>query len=308
MGNRYCLICLLKENKRIFMKLAIILTCHNRIEKTKMALNTLINEEFLKQYNCDYIISLCDDGSSDNTANIIKSIYGEKVIVSYGNGNLFWNKGMALAMNSIKDVDVDFYIMINDDTIFYENALEIMFENFFSYNDKKIAISGAFHDEKLVTSYGGINVVNGIGVWVNPRDSILECELANWNCFLISKNYFNKIGEIDSYYQHAYGDWDYSKRIKLDGGHIYVTNKYVGICNRNPDKGTYRDVKLGKMKRLWLMVQKNSVPFKSQLHYCRKFYKDEWIKRTMMPYIFLIVGDWRIYKKICNLRDVKKII
>ena len=75
--------------------IAVLLTCHNRKDKTLLCLKALYDQEGL---NSDYLIEvfLVDDASTDGTAAAIKDKF-PLVNIIQGNGYLFWNQGMRLA-------------------------------------------------------------------------------------------------------------------------------------------------------------------------------------------------------------------
>lgn len=46
------------------------------------------------------------------------------------------------------------------------------------------------------------------------KTKYVKCDLANWNCFLITKGIIEKVGLIDPIYEHSLEDFDYSLRMK----------------------------------------------------------------------------------------------
>lgn len=272
------------------IKVAIVLTCFNRVEKTERALTTLLSSA----PDYDYHIFLCDDGSTDGTGYRISSII-QNVEIIKGNGQLFWARGMAVALKSAERIDPDFYLMINDDVEFKNNAISIMFDAYFSLNDCYCAVTGATQDGNGDCSYGGSykNALNDR--WVRPSMPMKECELANWNCFLISKDLYNMVGKIDDYYEHSYADYDYSNRIYLSGGRIFVASEYIGYCERNSIIGTWMDRSLSVRERIKRLHKRNGLPIKSQIHYYRKFEKQKWFLFVVKPYLIIL-------KDICKKR------
>ena len=73
------------------MRIAAIITCHNRKEKTLVCLKSL----FQIIQNID--VFLTDDGSTDGTSEAVKKIYPQVNIIQ-GDGNLFWSRGMYIVV------------------------------------------------------------------------------------------------------------------------------------------------------------------------------------------------------------------
>ena len=83
-------------NPRI-MKIAILMTCHNRRETTLRCLRGLPS---------DVEVYLVDDGSTDGTDEAVKATF-PKVNVIRGTGNLYWAKGMELAWKTCLQHEVE---------------------------------------------------------------------------------------------------------------------------------------------------------------------------------------------------------
>lgn len=72
------------------MRIAALLTCFNRKEKTLQCLKSL----FQVLPGC--IVFLVDDASTDGTSDAVKQLFPEVHIIR-GDGNLFWSRGMFTA-------------------------------------------------------------------------------------------------------------------------------------------------------------------------------------------------------------------
>ena len=69
------------------LKTAILITCYNRVEKTKLCLRHCFDAISLTK-NFDHDIFLLDDNSPDKTGEIIRNLY-PTINVIYGNGKYF---------------------------------------------------------------------------------------------------------------------------------------------------------------------------------------------------------------------------
>lgn len=273
-------------------KIAVVFTYYNRKEKTINCINKLHASVEKMGNTVQLSYYACDDGSTDNTSDELKKIIPD-LFICKGTGDLFWAKGMAKAMEYAEKDSADFYLMINDDVDFYDDVLKVMLESFESVNDEMCAIVGSTKDAiSGEHTYGG-QIWNGKGlrssiVKVVPDRPCPECNQANWNCFLIPRKLYERIGKIDDYYAHSWADFDYSNRISKAGYSIFVANNYVGTCSRNKIEGTWRDTSLKLHQRLKLMNKKNGLPFLSYWHYCKKFYGWESILVFLKPYLSVV--------------------
>lgn len=269
------------------ISISVIMTCFNRRKKTVACLKSLLLQEDVEQYEINFFI--CDDGSTDGTSSAVLELCPSATVVK-GTGNLFWAKGMAKALKAANLVPCDFYLMVNDDVSFERDMLKTMMESFYAL-DCEGAISGAFKDPITGDySYGGERIIKrGFKektVEVLPNGEKMNfCDRANWNCFLISQDYYKRIGDIDDYYAHSYADYDYSNRIVQTGGKIGISFRYVGTCSRNSKKNTWMDSDLSTFERLKKLHRPNGIPIKSAIHYWGKFDRKYFIFRIARPYL-----------------------
>lgn len=257
------------------MNLYVVLTCHNRKEKTINCLKQLHKAAFKCSHNIDVNYVVCDDMSTDGTVDSISQQFPDVIIV-HGSGDLFWARGMACAMNAIELEETEFYLMVNDDVTFYEDSLQIMLDNYIFAKEKDCAIVGSTRDANGNCSYGGLywngKAIKKKTINIIPNGELQLCNQTNWNCFLIPRELYLKIGKIDDYYEHSAADYDYANRITNAGYHIYVASDYVGTCERNAKENTWQDSSLSVRQRIKLLHKKTGVPMKSNWHYCSKFY------------------------------------
>ena len=77
--------------------IAILLTVHNRRDKTLKCLECLYRQLPLEEFTAD--IYLTDDGCTDGTSEAVQEAFPNVHILS-GDGNLYWNQGMRLAWDA----------------------------------------------------------------------------------------------------------------------------------------------------------------------------------------------------------------
>jgi len=205
-------------------KISILITCHNRKDKTLMCLDALYKSKIQNRYTFD--VFLVDDGSSDGTSEAVLANYSSVNIIQ-GNGNLYWNRGMYLAWKTaIERFNYDYYLWLNDDTFLFIDAIYLLIETSLFYNNKSIIV-GSTIDECSNISYGGRDSSGKI-ISDNFKK---ECDYFNGNIVLIPRYVYKSVGLIDPTFQHSLGDFDYGFRAKKLSIKIYTAPKVLGICN-----------------------------------------------------------------------------
>ncbi len=270
----------------IVMKLAVIMTVFNRKDKTISCLSSLSQQKNMP----DYEVFMCDDGSTDGTSEEVLQRF-ENVKTVYGNGHLFWTKGMAKAMEAAVTADgYDYYLMINDDVEFLDSMWQTMFTPFI--NHSQIGVTGCTKSRSSgELTYGGAKFYhsNGkryVGEKIVPDNKeYKECDVANWNCFLISKDVVSVVGLIDSVYEHSFGDFDYTLRMREAGIPVYVSNEYVGYCENNTVENTYKDCCLTRKDRMKKFLSPNGLPLKSWGTFSFRYYGSHAIRNFIGPYV-----------------------
>ena len=96
------------------MNIAVLITCHNREEKTLNCLTQIFSQLYDKN-KFSVTVYLTDDGCTDNTVPEVKKRFPQVHIIT-GDGTLFWNRGMYVAWKAAEKYDYDFYLWLNDDT------------------------------------------------------------------------------------------------------------------------------------------------------------------------------------------------
>lgn len=265
------------------MKILAIFTCHNRRELTKRGIETLALN---KEVQFDFVV--VDDGSTDGTVEMLKSLPAQIDVVE-GDGNLFWNRGMHKGIEYVKEKysDYEYYMLMNDDTKFFEGIFDEMKPQL----KKDTVLVGAICGDKGELSYGGIKYVKGIRYKkYGPEAQDISFDTFNANCAIIPHDIFMQVG-IDPFYQHSIGDFDYGLQISKKGYDIRVYSKYVGECNDNTLQRTWQDETLPKLERIKLKESRKGLPFTDWFHFLRKnFGLGTAIVRSITPYIRILLG------------------
>ena len=209
------------------VKAAVLLTCFNRKDKTRLCLENLFSQKLPK--GLDLVVFVCDDGSSDGTTQMIQTHFPQVSVVQ-GNGSLFWGGGMSMAWSEAKkNGDFDFFIWLNDDTFLKENALVDFFEDYEKIDQKVILSAACSRPGSTEFSYGGLSDFGPI----LPNGDPQKVKYINGNMVLIPSEIHKAIGGISKSYTHYLGDYDYGLRAKEAGFECYTTSTYIAECEVN---------------------------------------------------------------------------
>ena len=189
------------------MRLAVLMTCHNRAYQTLECLRRL-----MPQLQRGDKVFLVDDGSTDGTGAKVRAEF-PMVRVIDGDGSLYWAKGMRKAWEeTANDGDWDDYLWLNDDTVLNQDAIEKMLAK----DDGHSLVVGDLRDSTGRLVYG-LNVDG----WVNG------------NCVLVPRRIYEKVGMICGGYRHAWADSDYALHSRR-AGFAVVGAGQVGVTEWHP--------------------------------------------------------------------------
>lgn len=225
--------------------IAVLMTVHNRREKTIFSLNTIYNQILSSDYSID--VFLTDDGCTDGTRESVSELFPTVYIIN-GDGTLFWNRGMYAAWKAaIEKKEYDYYVWLNDDTFLYADSLEYLLTSCVNKGNNCI-IAGATCSkyDPTVTTYSGFNYNKMLDV----NGKFQKVRKFNGNFVLIPKSVFDILGMNDPYYRHSFGDIDYGLRANQKGICCYITDKFIGTCEQHEHKIKCFDVSYTLKERL----------------------------------------------------------
>lgn len=270
------------KNKEI----AVLLTCHNRKEKSLACLHSFFSANKPKGYFFD--VYLVDDGSTDGTGDEVKMNF-PYVYVIEGNGDLFWAGGMRLAWETAIQKDkYHAYLLLNDDVLlnvdFISNLIET--EKFALMKNGRTGIYSASTIDPITrkTTYGAYKIkTNHIVVrnqLLTPSKEPQKCELTNANILWISKETVNEIGVFDNRYTHGLADFDYSLQAIKKDIPVYLAPDIGGLCIH--DHGVNWKSKNEPLKeRIAYLKSPKGLAYKEYLYYIRKHFP------LFLPYSFI---------------------
>lgn len=224
--------------------IAVLLTCHNRRDKTLQCLQALYAQLGL---HVDYTLDvfLVDDASTDGTAQAVQLQFPEVIIIR-GNGNLYWNRGMHKAWETAANKkDYDYYLWLNDDTFLKNDAITALLKNKIN---KAIVCGTTLSFQNHRATYGGYQ--KKPDRLMMPNGVFQECDYCNGNCVLISREVFHIVGNLDPVFHHAVGDFDYSLRARKQGIMLYIAPVFIGYCESHTEVPKWRSPVLNLKTRM----------------------------------------------------------
>lgn len=222
-------------------KVAVLMTCFNRVNTTLACLRTLFTQAIPEQYSLE--VWLVDDASPDETGERVKGQFPQVNVIYAKKGGLFWCRGMRLAWDeAARFHDYDFYLWLNDDVMLLDGALESLFADVEALGDgKKFVLVGTMSADAKGSclAYGchhGGDVVPPNG---SPR--LVHGYSMSGNLVLVPKAVYEAVGPIYGGYRHAFGDSDYGFLIERNGIGMYCASKVLGVCPQAPERYLHLD-------------------------------------------------------------------
>jgi GT2 family glycosyltransferase len=280
------------------VKIAILLTCFNRKEKTLSCLKAIYSQ---KELGSNFLIQvyLVNDGSTDGTPETVKKSFSLVKIIN-GTGNLFWAGGMRLAWQTAIDTDkYDYFLLLNDDTVLFDNAifniLKSNEEQTKKLMKKGISIGTTIDEISGKITYGGKKLKGKIfptSYNVFDNNEAIACDLGNANIMFISSSVVDKIGILSSKFTHGIADYDYTLRTKKAGFWVMVSPGYAGFCSDDHGR-SWKGGNVALSERISFLYSHKGLSYKEYLYFIKLHFPLNlpfafiklWLK-TLFPFIY----------------------
>lgn len=250
-----------KRNKRV----AVLMTCYNRVDQTLQCLEHLFKNELPFDVILD--VYLVDDSSPDHTGEIIKERYPAVNIIE-GTGYLYWTRGTHLAWENAGN-GYEYYLWLNDDVLLFDDVIKQLVKNAEVLNDQSIIVGSTCSEEHGTVTYGGWRSHEKI----IPNGTLQLCDNFNGNCVLVPSFVYKKIGGLDPLFHHVLGDLDYGLRARKVGAKCYVMGQYVGYCEKHETLSRWclADIPLIKRVKVLYSPKGHSHPYRFFRYELRHF-------------------------------------
>lgn len=257
------------------MRIAVLMTCYNRVETTLRCLDGLLAQ--CRDGTRGLDVFLVDDGSTDGTgARVLewsKSAEATSSVLSLhlipGCGNLFWCKGMRLAWETAAATsDYDAYLWLNDDVVLRPDAISGLLADVALVGDEAILIGACASGDEIAYGAGG-----GSGRWgkLEPNGRPQETRGGmSGNFVWVPRKAYERIGPIYGGYSHGYGDYDYGWQADRKGVKRYLCSRVVGECPQQPERYRHRLKDLSWWGRLKILFAPNGFNIVDNFTYKRR--------------------------------------
>ncbi|WP_366009817.1 glycosyltransferase family 2 protein [Maribacter sp.] len=285
-----------KEKKII----SVLLTCHNRKMKTYSCLQAL--SKCTLDDNFELKIFLVDDGSTDGTTDYLQGKF-ENLHIIQGSGDLFWAGGMRKAWKFANEHEknTDYYLLLNDDTIVFEDTITRLFSDLKYTNEPKSIVVGPTLDpDTKKISYGGHQLLNRLTfkskMLIPNNEFPQKCELGNANIMLVPKAVYEEIGSLTESYTHGIADFDYTLKALDSGINTYISSASCGYCV-NDHGVNWLTQKSNLMDRIKYLYSPTGLSYKEYLQFVKTHFP------LHLPQAFILLWGktlfpiiWQLFK------------
>ncbi|MDO5525408.1 MAG: glycosyltransferase family 2 protein [Prevotella sp.] len=212
------------------MKIAVLITCFNRKEKTIKCLQSLKNQ--LDGTNIEYDIHLTDDGCTDGTAKAVLEECPSATI--YNGGNLYWAGGMRLCwMGAVKKGGYDYYLLLNDDTYVNDFFVSDFIECHRLENGNAVICGNTCDPITKKGTYVFVRLLSYFPYRTKVIGATGKPEYDGFcgaNIMWIPDKIVKRQGIIPKIYVHSIADNDICMRAMKNGFKVMGTSHYCGYC------------------------------------------------------------------------------
>ena len=257
------------------IRIAVLLACYNRREKTLIFLESLTNQPAFKKLKID--IYLLDDGSTDGTDTAVNIQYPD-VIILKGDGNLWWVGAMVKLWNyAIDQKTYDLFLLVNDDIILFDNSLEKFISNYTQLNKSGVILIGSTKDFKSDKwTYGG-HLLDNMKRFkfspIPPHDhQFIPCHLGHANFFLVDAATVKKIGIFSDAYDHKFADYDYTLTAHKAGLDVLIAPGYYAWCE-NDHGYNWLSGNHPLKERISYLSKPNGLAYREFIHFTKNHFR-----------------------------------
>ena len=241
---------------------ATILTVFNRKEATLRCLRSLKAQSMTDDITLH--IYLTNDGCTDGTPEALRKEFPDVKIIE-GDGTLFWNRGMYTAWEAAaKQADYDFYLWLNDDCLVYPQMVSRLLEASTSKDDKAIIVGATQSHDHHQQTYGGRLQK---GNFPEMDGTLVRVDYFNGNIVLVPRTVYQKLGNLDYYFTHSFGDFDYGRRAKKAGFEIFQVGEFLGECDKHPTLDKWCNPEVPILQRWKMLWRPNGMPPHEVFHF-----------------------------------------
>jgi len=250
-------------------RIAVLLTCHNRVLLTLRCLNSL----YASNPSVEFLLTvyLTDDGSTDETSRLVEVNFPSVTIIQ-GDGSLYWNRGMYSAWCRARNTEHDFYLLLNDDVELESDAILALLDLYRKSVRNCVIVGKTVDPISRQTTYGALKRKNFISrntfIPISAKSDIAVT--FNANCVLIPARAIEFVGILDPFYTQQFGDIDLGLRLHSKGWEILELAKPVASLAKN-SAYTHTNFRLSFKGLKNLLLDPKGIPIRELWHFLFKF-------------------------------------
>ncbi|MBT2490151.1 glycosyltransferase family 2 protein [Streptomyces sp. ISL-96] len=249
------------------VRIAVLMTSHNRREKTMSALAALAEQHGMPE-DTAVRTYLVDAGSTDGTPCAVRATHPGVQVTTVGS-DVFWGHGMRIASRGSRRADEpewDYQLWLNDDVTLDGDALAVLLETARAVGSGKVVVGAVRARDGLRTTYSGRR--GRALALVEPTGRPEPCDTYNGNVVLLPRAVWERVGDIDEVFRHGMGDYDHGLRARRAGIPTYVTPRHVGSCDYGPPLTGSREPGIGVREALRRVTSQRELPPRQWWVYC----------------------------------------
>ena len=271
-----------------------IMAVHDRRDMTVAAVKAVVREGRAGQVSVSVVV--VDDGSSDGTADAVRSLRLPNVDLIAGTGAMFWAGGMAAAEEVARGRKPDYILWLNDDVLLEPGFLAVLVARS-DAGGGAVAVGATRDPSSGAITYSGLRRSgrNPLAfAVVEPQQARdIDVETFNGNVVLVPRSVSESVGGIDGSFAHALADIDFGLRVRKSGYSAVLVSGFVGTCARNPTHGTWVDTELPIRARLRMLHHPKGSPPRSSARFLRRHGGMVWPVFMATPYIRIGIESLR---------------
>jgi len=267
-------------------RVAVVMTVFNRRDTTLRCLRSVAGQA---RESSRFTIYVVDDASTDGTREAVAAEFPDVRLIK-GNGQLYWNGGMSLALDNAYRDGHDFYWWLNDDVALDSDAFDRLLETAGIIDDGDAQpgiVVGTLRDpEDGSLTYGGVSRLHPLKrtdfSLIAPGDHPVPAETMNGNCVLVSQAVAAGVGNLTPDYRQKMGDYDYGLRARQAGFEVIVAPGTFGTCARHDEYAGSSSDPTGRLSDIWSVKE---LEFGTWGLFCRRWAGPLWPMYFASPYV-----------------------
>lgn len=268
------------------MTVGVVMTVFNRKAETLACLRSLQRQANTETGMTIYVV---DDASTDGTADAIRRQFPQVKLLR-GDGQLYWNGGMRLALEKAYARGFDYYWWLNDDVELDEDALSRLMQTVDTLKATgrwpSIVVGSTRDSERGNVTYGGRTRTDRLRPMnfslIEPGSEPIAAETMNGNCVLVPTEVALTLGNLTPAYRQSMGDYDYGLRARQSGYGVWVAPGTFGLCNKHTVRDTRNTPLSSELRRL---ASTKELPFRAWATFTRRWSGALWPVYFLSPYV-----------------------